>query len=159
MTDVLRLETITTDPGRSRRPSMPEPRFEVVRQKHPLRPGMRELRDAFASARIGERVAFAVPLDTPAAERLMTLVMFRWHRYRAEATIRRAGGSVVARVGVDPSLDRPAYFSELGTAASAYADQYIRPRGPNVAIRRLAAWCFGCDPALGGVLIVGRKLC
>jgi hypothetical protein len=120
---------------------------------------MGELRDAFAAAHIGERVAFAIPLDTPAAERLMTLILFRWHRYRAQASMRRAGGSVVAHFGVDPSLDRPAYVSELGTAASTYADQYIRPRGSNVALRRVAAWCFGCDPALGGVLIVGRKLC
>ena len=159
MPDVLRLETDTADAGRSRRPSIPEPRFAVVRQKHPLKPGMQELRDAFTAAHIGERVAFAIPLDTPAAERLMTLAMFRWQRYRAEAAIRRAGGTVVARFGVDPSLDRPAYFCELDTAASDYAAQYIRPRGSIVLLRRVAAWCFGCDPALGGVLIVGRKVC
>jgi hypothetical protein len=159
MTDVLMVETVTTGPGRSLRPSMTEPRFAVIRQKHPLRPGLRELREAFAAAHVGERVAFAVPLDTPPAERLMTLIMFRWQRYRAESVMRRAGGTVLSRIGVDPSLDRPAYFCELGTAASAYADQYIRPRGSNVALRRLAAWCFGCDPAMGGVLIVGRKLC
>ena len=131
----------------------------VVRQKHPLRPGIDALRDAFASAAIGERVAFAVPLDSPAAERILTLITFRWQCYRAAAAMRSAGGAVVACYGVDPSLDRPAYFCELNTAASAYADQYIRPRGSNVALRRLAAWVFGCDPALGGVLIVGRKQC
>ena len=158
MSDVLRFEAIA-DPGRLRRPAMSEPRFAIVRQQHPLKPGMDRLRDAFASATVGERVAFAVPLDTPAAERLVTLMLFRWRRYRAETVIRRAGGTVVALYGVDPSLDQPAYFCELGTAASAYAEQYIRPRGSNVLLRRLAAWCFGCDPALGGVLIVGRKQC
>ncbi len=159
MTDVLRFEPVTTDPGRSRRPANAEPRFVVVTQRHPFKPRLRALHDALAAARVGERVAYAVPLDSPVAERLATLLLFRWQRFRAEAAIRRAGGEVVSTYGVDPSLDRPAYFCELGTAAAAYADQYIRPRGSNVALRRLAAWCFGCDPALGGVLIVGRKSC
>jgi hypothetical protein len=89
----------------------------------------------------------------------MTLVTFRLQRLRAERAIVRAGAEVVARYGVDPSLTQPACFYELDSPAAEYADRCIRPRGPSPGVRRLATRLFGCDPALGGVLVVGRKSC
>lgn len=143
---------------RRRRPSgASTPHFLMVRQDDPLWPSMAPLCQAIQQAGPGECVAFAVPLDTPFVTRLLTLATLRWQRRRAERAIRRSGGEVVAHFGVDPSLADPSWFYELDTAASEYTDRFMRPRGSNVALRRLAVRCFGCDPALGGVLIVGKK--
>ena len=131
--------------------------FVMLRQDHRLWPSMAPLRQAIQQARHGDWVAFAVPLDTPFLTRLMTLATLRWHRRRAEHAIRHSGGEVVTHFGVDPSLAEPSWFYELDTPASEYSDRYMRPRGSNVALRRLAERCFGCDPALGGVLVVGTK--
>ncbi len=130
----------------------------VVRQAHPLS-SMQPLESALEQAADGDCVAYAVAIDTPIVTRLMTLATFRLQRRRAERAIVRAGAEVVARYGVDPSLEQPACFYELDSPAAEYADRCIRPRGPSPGLRRLATRLFGCDPALGGVLVVGRKSC
>jgi hypothetical protein len=135
------------------------PGFAVVTQSHPVWPNMTPLRDAIEQANDGDCVAFAVPLDAPLVARLMTLATFRWQRRRAERAIRGSGGKVVAHFGVDPSLARPSWWYELDTPASEYADRFMRPRGTHLTLRRIAQRCFGCDPALGGVMVVGKKSC
>ena len=133
--------------------------FSMVTQSHPLWPSMAPLRESLEQAAAGECVAFAVPLDTPKVTRLLSLVTLRWQRRRAERAIRQAGGEVVAHFGVDPSLAQPSWFYELDTPASDYTDRFMRPKGSNLVLRRIAERCFGCDPALGGVLVVGKKPC
>lgn len=131
----------------------------VVMQEHPILSSMRPLEFALGQAADGDCVAYAIAIDTPLLTRLMTLATFRLQRRRAERAIARAGGEVVARYGVDPSLKQPACFYELDSPAAEYADRCVRPRGPSPGLRRMATSWFGCDPALGGVLIVGRKSC
>lgn len=135
------------------------PKFLVVMQLHPLWPSMAPLRDAATAAAVGDSVAFAVPLNTPLFTRLLTLATLRLHRRRAVRALRSSGADVVTCVGVDPSLSHPSWFYELDTAASAYTDCYMRPRGSHVAARRIAQRWFGCDPSLGGVMVVGKKSC
>ena len=130
----------------------------VVMQAHPLS-SMRRLESALEQAAEGDCVAYAIAVDTPIVTRLMTLATFRLQRRRAERAIVRAGAAVVARYGVDPSLEQPACFYELDSPAAEYADRCVRPRGPSPGLRRQATRLFGCDPALGGVLVVGRKSC
>jgi hypothetical protein len=139
------------------RPVASTPQFVMLRHEYPLWPSMAPLRQAIQQARQGDWVAFAVALDTPFLTRLMTLATLRWQLRRAERAIRSSGGEVVTHFGVDPSLAQPSWFYELNTPASEYSDRFMRPRGSNVALRRLAERLFGCDPALGGVLVVGRK--
>jgi hypothetical protein len=131
----------------------------VVTQSHPLWPSMEPLRRAVAHAAIGESVAFAVPLDGPIVTRLLTLSTLRLQRRRAARALRSSGAGVITQFGVDPTLSRPSWFFELDTAAADYTDRHMRPRGRFVLLRRLAGRCFGCDPGLGGVLVVGRKTC
>ena len=133
--------------------------FTLVVQAHPYLSSMRPLEFALEQAADGDCVAYAVAVDTPLFTRLMTLATFRLQRRRAERTIARAGGRVVASYGVDPSLTHPACFYELDSPAAEYADRCVRPRGPSPGLRRMATRCFGCDPASGGVLVVGRKSC
>ena len=133
--------------------------FTVVVQAHPYWCSMRPLADAFEQAADGDHLAYAVRVNTPLFTRLMTLATFRLQRRRAERAIARGGGRVVARYGVDPSLEQPACFYELDSPAADYADRCVRPRGPSPALRRIATRWFGCDPALGGVLVIGRKSC
>lgn len=130
----------------------------VVVQAHPLS-SMQGLESAFEQAADGDCVAYAIAVDTPIVTRLLTLATFRLQRRRAERAIVRARAEVVARYGVDPSLEQPACFYELNSPAAEYADRCVRPRGPSPGLRRLATRLFGCDPALGGVLVVGRKSC
>ena len=130
-----------------------------VMPEQPYLSSMRALEFALAQAADGDCVAYAVAVDTPIVTRLITLATFRIQRRRAERAIARAGGQVVARYGVDPSLEHPACFYELDSPAAEYAERCVRPRGPAPGLRRMATKWFGCDPALGGVLVVGRKSC
>ncbi len=129
----------------------------VIAQAHPLWASLRPLECALENAVDGECVAYAVAVQGPLFTRLMTLVTFRFQRGRARRAIVRGGGRVVAAYGVDPSLEQPACVYELDTPAAAYADRCVRPRGRALGLRRLATQWFGCDPALGAVLVVGRK--
>ena len=115
------------------------------------------LREAAAKAAAGQYVAYAIALDVPWLTRLRTLLTLRWQLGRAEAMMERAGARVVGTYGIEPSLTAPTCMYELGTAASAYADRCLRPRGSAVWLRRGLTRCFGCDPALGGIVIIGCK--
>jgi hypothetical protein len=46
----------------------------------------------------------------------------------------------------------------LRTSADTYAGLHLRPRGSSVLLRRILAAIFGCDPALGAIVIIGKKL-
>lgn len=131
--------------------------FTVIVQAHPWWPSLHPLENALATAAAGECIAYAVTVQAPAFTRLMTLATFRLQRRRAERAIVRGGGRVVTTYGVDPSLEKPACCYELDTPAAAYADRCVRPRGPAPGLRRIAARWFGVDPALGAVLVVGKK--
>ena len=148
----LTIDVRATAAERPRRPSFP-----VLTPSNAVWPSMAPLRRAISDAADGDCVAFAVPLDTPPLQRLLTLTTLRWHRRRAERAIRDAGAEVVAHFGVDPSLAQPSWMYELDTVASEYADRFMRPKGSNLALRRVAQHCFGCDPALGAVLVLARK--
>jgi hypothetical protein len=158
MAQVVTIESAAAARRRPRRPS-PERsrRFTVVIADRALWPSMQGLRAAMEAAGKGDSVAFGVPLDTPLPTRLLTLATFRWQRRRAIRTIRECGGVVAGEYGVDPSLERRACVYEVNTPASAYAERFMRPRGSAVLLRRLVQQWLGCDPALGGVMVVGRK--
>jgi hypothetical protein len=158
MAHVVTLESAVAARRRPQRPSPDRARkFTVVIPERPLWPSMQALRGAMEAAREGECVAFGVPLDTPLSTRLITLATFRLQRRRAIRAIRACGGVVTGEYGVDPSLERRACVYEVNTPASQYAERFMRPRGTAVRLRRIVQWCFGCDPALGGVMVVGRK--
>jgi hypothetical protein len=131
----------------------------IVTQPHPVWPSMAPLRQAVADAAAGECVAFAVTLDAPPLRRLLTLITLRLQRRRAVRALRASGAELVAQFGVEPSLSRPAWFYELDSAAAEYTVRHMRPRGRFVLLRRIAERCFGCDPGLGAVLVMGKKTC
>jgi hypothetical protein len=105
----------------------------------------------------GECVAFAIQLNGSPLQRARALAGFRWRQWRIERVMRRAGATRVVRFGVDPDLDMPSCIYELGTDAAVYADRCLRPRGRLNNIRRWIEALAGCDPALGAVVITGRK--
>ena len=148
----------TTTVDRPREPADAGLGMAVVVQAHPLS-SMRLLESALAQAADHDCVAYAIAVNTPIVTRLMTLATFRLQRRRAARAMVRARAEVVATYGVDPSLEHPACFYELDSPAADYADRCVRPRGPSPGLRRLVTRLCGCDPALGGVLVVGRKSC
>jgi hypothetical protein len=119
--------------------------------------GMHRLRAALAAADAGDCVVYAIPLNTPLPRRLNTVVTLRLQLRQIGRAIVGGGGQLVGTYGVDPSLETPACVFELNSVASAYADRCLRPRAPAERLRRILVRWFGCDPALGGVLVVGRK--
>ena len=129
----------------------------IVVQRDVVRSNVAELRQVARTLGAGESIAYVIPLDGPPLRRLGSIAMLRIRLRQAEQELARAGVPIVARYGVDPHLDAPACVYELNTPASIYADRYLRPRGRWLAPRRVAAWCFGCDPALGAVVLVARK--
>lgn len=116
-----------------------------------------ELRRVAARLGAGDSIAYVIRLDVPALTRLASLAMLRVRVRQVERALAQGGAHVVTRYGVDPHVDAPACVYELNTPASIYADRYLRPRGRLPASRRVVAWCFGCDPALGAVILVARK--
>lgn len=133
------------------------PRCRVVVGGSPLRFHLEKLHDALSRSAAGDLVAYAVPLEAPPLFRLLTLVTMGVRLRRAERMIERNGVATVCRYGIDPRLEAPAFVYQLDSAASQYADRFLRARGSAAALRRLAARCFGYDPAIGAVVVVGRK--
>lgn len=132
-------------------------RRSVIVQRDLLRCNFPELRRLAARLGAGDAIVYAIRLDVPAMTRLVSLAMLRVRLGQIERTLASAGAQIVARYGVDPHLDAPACVYELHTPASSYADRNLRPLGRMVPLRRVAAWCFGCDPALGAIVLVARK--
>lgn len=143
-------ESLAAAPGR---------RCTVVVQRHSVGPRVRDLGAAVAQARPGDCVAYGIALDTPLLLRLLTVATMRFQLRSIERTIGRFGGQVLGRYGVDPSLDAPACFFELNSPAAAYAERCLRPRGAGIRLRRFLTRWFGCDPALGGIVVLGIKPC
>ena len=115
---------------------------------------VRRLVDGLAA---GECIAFAVPLNGAPLDRLLTLLTFRLRMRRILRAMREAGAEQMRRFGVDPDLEMPTCVYELDTDAAQYAERCLRPRGRFPMVRRVLKRLFGCDPALGAVVIIGRK--
>ena len=105
----------------------------------------------------GECIAFAIPLNGAPADRLLALVTFRLRMRRIVRAMRDAGAEQMRRFGVDPDLEMPSCIYELDTDAAHYAERCLRPRGRFRLVRRVICWLAGCDPALGAIVVIGRK--
>lgn len=132
-------------------------RRSVVVERDLLRCDLPELCRMVARLRAGDAIVYAIRLDVPAVTRLLSLGVLRRRLGQIERAFAAGGAAVVARYGVDPNLDAPSCIYDLHTSASDYADRNLRPRGRLVALRRIAAWCVGCDPALGALVLVATK--
>jgi len=133
------------------------PQCHLIFDTRPLRVDLRELRDAVKRSEAGDLVAYAVPFEGSLPARLLTVATLAIRLRRALRAIARHGATEVATYGIEPRLDAPMFAYQLDSAASCYADRFLRPRGSGAAIRQLIARCFGYDPALGAVVVVGRK--
>lgn len=138
-------------------PAAPRPRCRVVVGNSPLQFDLARLQDALHRSAAGDVVAYAVPLAAPAAVRLLLLATLALRLRCAEWMMQRSGARAAVRYGIEPHLEAPAFVFELNTAASQYADRFLRARAPAAALRRLAARWFGCDPAIGAVVVMARK--
>lgn len=123
----------------------------------PLHFNLVKLNDAMNRLPAGDIVAYAVPLDAAPLPRLLMLATLRVRLRRAARLIARRGAPAVMRLGIDPHLEAPTFAYQLDSAASRYADGFLRPRGSAAPWRRLAARCFGCDPGVGAVVVMGKK--
>lgn len=142
--------------GEAVSPSL-RPRCAIVVGGQTLQFGMPELRAAVMRLNAGDIAAYVVPLDTPPLQRLLTLLTLPLRLRRAARTLEQARLSVVGRYGIDPHHEAPAFVYELNSAASTYADRWLRARGSAAAVRALLTKCFGCDPAVGAIALIGRK--
>jgi len=133
------------------------PRYNVLLQQNSLCFDREPLRSSLEGMSAGDCIAYVIALNVPLVARLVTLATLPLRLRRVERTIARSGARVVGRYGVDPSLEAPSCVYELCSPAAEYADRYLRPHGSVQALRRLLARWFTCDPALGGVVVVGRK--
>jgi len=129
----------------------------VVKGHHPWRFNLKALREESARLRAGDFVAYVVPLNTPPLVRAMTLATLAFRMRSATRAIENSRMRVIGSYGIDPHWAAPTFVYELNSAASHYADRSLRPRGSARAVRWILARCFGCDPAVGAVAVVGRK--
>ena len=107
--------------------------------------------------RAGECIAFAIPLNGSAAQRLRALATYRLRTRRILRALHLAGVEQIRRFGVDPDLEMPSCIYELDTDAAEYAERCLRPRGRLHQLRLAVRLLAGCDPALGAIVIVARK--
>jgi hypothetical protein len=133
-------------------------RCNVLLQRAPLRFDHESLRTALEGMSTGDCIAYAIALNASSVARLAMLATLPLRLRRVERTIARGGAQIVGRYGIDPSLEAPSCVYELNSPASEYADRCLRPRGAAQALRRILARRFACDPALGGIVILGKKL-
>ena len=115
------------------------------------------LRDTLAGLGPGDCAGCALPIAGPPVRRLWAFFTLPLRRRQAERIFASTGAEVIGRWGVDPDLESPSCVFELGSYADKYAADHLRHRGSKMALRRALAKIFGCDPALGAVIIVGRK--
>jgi len=67
-------------------------------------------------------------------------------------------GCRVTRYAVDPSLESPNLVFELGSIAEEYAVTHLLGHsGRWRIVRRLLAWWLGCDPSVGGIILIGTQ--
>lgn len=65
-------------------------------------------------------------------------------------------GCRVTRYAVDPSLESPNLVFELGSIAEEYALTHLLGHsGRWKVLRRLLTWWLGCDPSVGGIVLIG----
>ena len=128
-----------------------------------LRTSLPSLRTVVEGLQAGECVACSIPLTGNPVRRLWTYGTLPLRRRWAEHVFNSAGTEVKvyeapsAELGVDPDIDAPACMFDLDSYADTYAGERLRPRGSQIGLRRALARVFGADPALGAIVIVGRK--
>jgi len=115
------------------------------------------LQSAVVALRPGEYVGCALPLTGTPVHRVWSYLTLPIRRRQAERVFVDSGADVIGRWGVDPNIESPSCLFDLDSSADRYAGAHLRPRGSKVALRRALARVFGCDPALGAIVIVGRK--
>ncbi len=149
--------TVLRFPAPPRELASDGPLGRLIVQRGPVQPGIQTLRRLIGELAAGECVGYALQLTGSPVRRLRAVAAFRSERRLIERAMGDAGADVVGRYGVDPDLDSPSCIYELDSAAAEYAGRCLRPRGRALPLRRLIERLTGCDPALGAVLIVGRK--
>lgn len=115
------------------------------------------LRDALEELGPGDCLACAIPLTGSPVTRLLSFALLPLRRWTAERTFAGAGAEILGCWGVHPDVESPSCIFDLRSCADTYAGQHLRPRGSKVMLRRVLAAIFGCDPALGAIVIIGRK--
>ena len=107
----------------------------------------------------GTFVAIVIRMESRGAGRLLDCALLPLRIARPRRALATASASLVGSFGVFPGVDRPAVLFAVDSTAERYARAMLLPastRGGATLRRALAAWC-GCDPSIGGLLVVGRK--
>jgi len=67
-------------------------------------------------------------------------------------------GCRVTRYAVEPDLAAPTLIFELGSIAEEYASTHLLGHNARWSlVRRMLRWWLGCDPSVGGIILIGTK--
>jgi hypothetical protein len=122
-----------------------------------LRTSLPSLRTVVEGLRAGECVACSIPLTgNPCSACGPTARCRCGGGGRNTSSTAPAPRSSAAGASIPTSTRRRA-CSNLDSYADTYAGERLRPRGSQIGLRRALARVFGADPALGAIVIVGRK--
>ena len=102
-------------------------------------------------------VAVVVPLQEAGLTRLCAWFVLPLRLAMAERRLARAGILPVARFACYPDLKSPTLVYQLRSAARRYAEDCLIPTAPHRLARRALSTWAGCDPTVGGIVIVGMK--
>jgi hypothetical protein len=134
----------------------PQPRCHIV-VGGGLHFNFEQLNRAVDASTAGDYVAYAVPLEASPLHRLWTLATLKLRLRRAARLVRQKGLAGVCTYGIDPHLDSPTFAYEWNSVASQYADRFLRARGSRAVLRMCITRLVGCDPAVGGIVVMGRR--
>jgi hypothetical protein len=67
-------------------------------------------------------------------------------------------GCRVTRYAVEPNLASPSLIFELGSIAEEYATTHLLGHSRRWSlVRRALRWWLGCDPSVGGIILIGTR--
>lgn len=118
-------------------------------------------REAAASLSSGSFLAVAIHLPRRGRFRkLVATLALPARMTAAERALARCGAVGIRRYGVIPNVEEPTLLYPIGTPAGGYAETHLIPASggrPRSTLRHVLKLWIGCDPAIGSVLVVGRK--
>lgn len=122
----------------------------------------RRCRAAFSSLAPGETLSVVMIIDAAGVAKAGRWLPLPFQLAAVTGAIIAEHGIVLGRYGVTPDLARPTVLYELRTPAQRYAQAFLLSRSRQNAfsrgIRKILSLWAGCDPAVGAVVLIGRKL-
>jgi len=94
------------------------------------------------------------------SQRISRILLMRFHLARTRRSLTRCGAIVVGSFAIGPDLRAPTWVYPLAGTAARYARSHLlswRTGRLWEASRGVLSIVGGCEPSVGGVIVIGRR--